>query len=42
MSGFISGRSYTACFDVMHGDIVNIFEVMTIEEAHKRDKRFRK
>jgi hypothetical protein len=33
-------RSYTAFFDVLPGGIVNILEVMTIEEAHKRYKRF--
>ena len=31
---------YTAFFDVLRGGIVNILEVMTIEEAHKRYKRF--
>jgi hypothetical protein len=31
---------YTAFFDVLPGGIVNILEVMTIEEAHKRYKRF--
>jgi hypothetical protein len=35
-------RSYTAFFDVLPGEIVNILEVMTIEEAHKRYKRFGK
>jgi len=35
-------HSYTAFFDVLPGDIVNILEVMTIEEAHKRYKRFRR
>ena len=34
-------HSYTAFFDVLPGGIVNILEVMTIEEAHKRYKRFR-
>jgi len=33
-------RSYTAFFDVLPGGIVNILDVMTIEEAHKRYKRF--
>lgn len=33
-------HSYTAFFDVVPGGIVNILEVMTIEEAHKRYKRF--
>ena len=36
------GLSYTAFFDVRPGGIVNILEVMTIEEAHKRYKRFGK
>jgi hypothetical protein len=31
---------YTAFFDVLPGGKVNILEVMTIEEAHKRNKRF--
>ena len=35
-------HSYTAFFDVLPGGIVNILEVMTIEEAHKRYKRFGK
>jgi hypothetical protein len=34
-------HSYTAFFDVLPGEIVHILEVMTIEEAHKRYKRFR-
>jgi hypothetical protein len=34
-------HTYTAFFDVLPGGIVNILEVMTIEEAHKRYKRFR-
>jgi len=33
-------HSYTAFFDVVPGGIVNILEVMTVEEAHKRYKRF--
>jgi hypothetical protein len=33
-------HSYTAFFDVLPGGIVNILEVMTIGEAHKRHKRF--
>lgn len=33
-------RSYTAFFDVLPGGIVNVLAVMTIEEAHKRYKRF--
>jgi hypothetical protein len=33
-------QTYTAFFDVLPGGIVNILEVMTIEEAHKRYKRF--
>jgi len=33
-------HTYTAFFDVLPGGIVNILEVMTIEEAHKRYKRF--
>ena len=33
-------RTYTAFFDVLPGGVVNILEVMTIEEAHKRYKRF--
>lgn len=33
-------RSYTAFFDVLPGGIVNVTEVMTIEEAHERYKRF--
>jgi mRNA-degrading endonuclease RelE of RelBE toxin-antitoxin system len=33
-------RTYIAFFDVMPGGVVNILEVMTIEEAHKRYKRF--
>ena len=33
-------HSSTAFFDVLPGGIVNILEVMTIEEAHKRYKRF--
>jgi len=35
-------HNYTAFFDVLPGGIVNILEVMTIEEAHKRYKRFGK
>jgi hypothetical protein len=35
-------HSYTAFFDVLPGGVVNILEVMTIEEAHKRYKRFGK
>jgi mRNA-degrading endonuclease RelE of RelBE toxin-antitoxin system len=35
-------HTYTAFFDVLTGGIVNILEVMTIEEAHKRYKRFGK
>jgi hypothetical protein len=34
-------HTYTAFFDVLPGGFVNILEVMTIEEAHKRYKRFR-
>jgi len=34
------GRSYTAFFDIAPGAVVTILEVMTIEEAHKRYKRF--
>jgi hypothetical protein len=34
------GHTYTAFFDVLPGGIVNILEVMTIEEAHTRYKRF--
>jgi mRNA-degrading endonuclease RelE of RelBE toxin-antitoxin system len=34
-------HSYTVFFDVLPGGIVNILEVMTIEEAHTRYKRFR-
>jgi len=33
-------HSYTAFFDVLPGGLVNILEVMTIEEAHKRYKWF--
>ncbi|GAB6285990.1 MAG: hypothetical protein PHF57_12815 [Methanoregula sp.] len=33
-------HSYTAFFDVVPGGVVNILDVMTIEEAHKRYKRF--
>ncbi|MDO8874210.1 MAG: hypothetical protein Q7V05_16005 [Methanoregula sp.] len=33
-------HTYTAFFDVLSGGIVNILEVMTVEEAHKRYKRF--
>jgi mRNA-degrading endonuclease RelE of RelBE toxin-antitoxin system len=33
-------HSYTAFFDVMPGGVVKILDVMTIEEAHKRYKRF--
>lgn len=33
-------HSYTAFFDVLPGGIVNILDVTTIEEAHKRYKRF--
>ena len=33
-------HSYTAFFDVVPGGVVNILKVMTIEEAHKRYKRF--
>jgi len=33
-------HSYTAFFDVLPGGIINILDVMTIEEAHKRYKRF--
>lgn len=35
-------RTYTAFFDVLPGGIVTILSVMTIEEAHKRYKRFGK
>lgn len=35
-------HTYTAFFDVLPGGIVNILEVMTIEEAHMRYKRFGK
>ena len=35
-------HTYTAFFDVLSGGIVHILEVMTIEEAHKRYKRFGK
>ena len=34
-------HTYTAFFDVLPGGIVNILDVMTIEEAHKRYKRYR-
>ena len=34
-------HTYTAFFDVLPGGIVNILEVMTIEEEHKRYKHFR-
>jgi len=33
-------HTYTAFFDVLPGSIVNVLKVMTIEEAHKRYKRF--
>jgi len=33
-------RSYTAFFDVIPGGTIKILAVMTIEEAHKRYKRF--
>ncbi len=33
-------HTYTAFFDVLPGGIVTILELMTIEEAHKRYKRF--
>jgi len=33
-------HSYTAFFDIEKGDVVKILDVMTIEEAHKRYKRF--
>jgi hypothetical protein len=33
-------HSYTAFFDVIPGGRINILAVMTIEEAHKRYKRF--
>ena len=33
-------HAYTAFFDVVPGGVVNILRVMTIEEAHKRYKRF--
>ncbi|MCX6693120.1 MAG: hypothetical protein NT074_00995 [Methanomicrobiales archaeon] len=33
-------HSYTAFFDVLPGGVVAILEVVTIEEAHKRYKRF--
>lgn len=33
-------HSYTAFFDVIPGGSINILAVMTIEEAHKRYKRF--
>jgi mRNA-degrading endonuclease RelE of RelBE toxin-antitoxin system len=33
-------HSYTAFFDVEPGGVVKILEVMSIEEAHKRYKRF--
>lgn len=33
-------HSYTAFFDVVPGGVVKVLDVMTIEEAHKRYKRF--
>jgi len=33
-------RTYAAFFDVIPGGGINILAVMTIEEAHKRYKRF--
>jgi hypothetical protein len=33
-------HTYTAFFDVVPGGVVNVLKVMTIEEAHKRYKRF--
>ena len=35
-------HTYTAFFDVLPGGVVNILDVMTIGEAHKRYKRFGK
>lgn len=35
-------HTYTAFFDVLPGGVVVILSVMTIEEAHKRYKRFGK
>ena len=35
-----TAHSYTAFFDVLPDGIVNILKVMTIEEAHKRYRRF--
>ena len=35
-------HTYTAFFDIIPDGIVNILEVMTIEEAHKRYNRYRK
>lgn len=33
-------HTYTAFFDIIPGGGINILEVMTIEEAHKRYKRY--
>ena len=33
-------HSYTAFFDVLPGGTVTVLDVMTIEDAHKRYKRF--
>jgi mRNA-degrading endonuclease RelE of RelBE toxin-antitoxin system len=33
-------HNYTAFFDVVPGGVVNTLKIMTIEEAHKRYKRF--
>ena len=33
-------HTYTAFFDIIPGGGINILDVMTIEEAHKRYKRY--
>ncbi len=35
-------RKYTIFFDILSEDTIGVFEIMTIEEAHKRYKRYRK
>lgn len=35
-------RRYTIFFDILPDDTIGVFEVTTIEEAHKRYKRYRK
>jgi len=35
-------HKYTIFFDILSEDTIGVFEIMTIEEAHKRYKRYRK